>query len=798
MKNIKLLFFIFAFAKANTIQAQVFMDRINAPENPMGVYEGTYAAKNLKGNVYYADFMWYDKNKKQIGENAIPEEWDPKNRSPYYVKTENGLIVEQGKLKDTIYYTYDAKKRLLSEKGTYWNYEFQYDAMGRVIQKIAVNKDKVSIITTTSYKKIGDELQVKREVLENGTSRIVDLVYKNGLVVFFESQNNKSTKSYDFDAYGNYVKTTNIDANGKVYIQPREIIYWHEVNEILTNKKLDWESSRVIDKTPIYSPYVQIKGRRIKYGISPAYLLNYDAAYYLDAGKTYLRAVKAYTTDRSNTGKGTARILTQGHEALFQYKDKLMVLLDRGDVVKNASHNRLGDDYYVVDTVSQIHYLIKDYQKSKDSFTPAIKKTGNHSFYGRNLEKKTVSIFLNGKTPDYRYVDFSNTVKGEKVMNYYGKPILVLTGYEKEIGDQIFEARPYAGEQINEGAAPVENLPEHDSNIALFVRRKNGSEYNTVQNNQLVQQPLYFEMTAKGDNLLIGYDQDIYALYGFREMKDGIDHPTTKISEVMDIVVEYIDGQVSYFYLDGIGLKQDKGYVSSTILEGKMLVYFPQLKKSAIVDKVKPVGVFYVAAGTTANNDLLKITETGAIPPFVNGKFLSQSDYKFYKDAAGNAHIYINEKPVYYLAGFDSKPKPSIQPLEKHTGQTYVREQTDASSKPNTSTTTSLSQKASAFLIACKATDGKEKMKQILADMDKSLIDRGMSEMLRAEMFAILFKELYTVDKEAAFQVTMRMPREIKVHQFMSSVTLEQRDFLKTRARKMIGTYQGSHSNTKQ
>jgi hypothetical protein len=44
----------------------------------------------------------------------------------------------------------------------------------------------------------------------------------------------------------------------------------------------------------------------------------------------------------------------------------------------------------------------------------------------------------------------------------------------------------------------------------------------------------------------------------------------------------------------------------------------------------------------------------------------------------------------------------------------------------------------------------------------------------------------------------MRMPSEIKVHQFMSSVTVEQRDFLKTRARKMIGTYQGADSNTKQ
>lgn len=62
MKVKLLLLLIFAFAKANNAQAQVFIDKVNAPMNPEGPYWEKLAARDLKGDVYSVDFKEYSRN----------------------------------------------------------------------------------------------------------------------------------------------------------------------------------------------------------------------------------------------------------------------------------------------------------------------------------------------------------------------------------------------------------------------------------------------------------------------------------------------------------------------------------------------------------------------------------------------------------------------------------------------------------------------------------------------------------------------------------------------------------------
>lgn len=777
--KVKLLYLlIFAFAKAYTSQAQVYSDKVNAPLNPLGMYGGLYENQLLKGNVYYADFKWYDKNKQLIGERALPSEWNSKSTNDKYIKTKNGLIVEYGSPKSQIIYEYDAKKRIVSEKYSNNTYTYSYDIQGRIVKKENFLNGKTISITTFKYTTQGDLLTVSAEETIASTVYKLAYTYKNGLNLSFTNDGKTTNYTYTFDNIGNWVTKTFIGTSGKEITEVREIIYWSDIEPILNGTSLDWKSVSSLTRQSVYFPYPYLKGKVIEKGILTVRGISNDGIFYTPVGNKYFFSSGAYSNDNTNTGKGQAQLISEGNEAIFQEKDSKALLIDYGKVVSGL-HNRLGNDYYIADTVNKIHYIAKNFNQSKNSFTPVKKYYGDLAFYGVDRETNKYFIFYKGSTVNYSEATLATTDSGETVLIYENKPVFILTGYNTAPHRELLPTRPYNGENLKESEEAFKFAFNPD--LPLYIKKETATSSSFYQQDKGIVFPTVWGRAAKQEDFVMNYGDNSYVVLDYDNVKVGDKKLAIKITSSSPIIAHYLDGTLAYFYSNSLALKTNER-INSTISDNKMLVYFPKWNKSALLDFKKASAPNYVGVDLIESNDFLKITDTGAIALYTNGKFIPFEDYKFYIDDAGNAHIYMNEKPLLYLAGFDSKAKPSIQVLEKHSGQTYVKAATSGN------VNSSLSANAKKVLAAHKSANAFQETKTILQEMDNAHKAKGMTDTLRAEMFAILFKELYPVDKEVAFQVSMRMPREINVLQFIQALPSEQRDFVKARARQTISS----------
>ncbi len=802
MKNAIWLLVCFAFAKAYTVQAQVFIDKVNAPLNPVGPYAHELAAINVNGSVYAVEYARYERDGKlkyaassYSLQEAIKNKWA-------YTEMKNGLItVEKPSFSENpTYFEYNANKCLIREKNQFWTYTYTYDSKKRLIEKKSIRLDgtKPNEASSYSYNQIGDVLHIVTTIKDSKErNSILKQQFKNGLEISRQWNDEKLiTRSYIFDSKGNWIEEETINPGHASEPRTRELVYYNDIDAIIRNKKLDWEKYPAVKGADIFFPFVKTSNQYMTKHMNPGRAIGNGALYYLDLGSRYYYNDGAFASYSDKGTKGMAVEVSAGSESLFQYKDNLVLLVDGNKTPKNLKHINFGDDYYLSDTINAIHYLVKNYKNSSNTFTPAKKYEGEIAFYGKNSAKSTVVIIKNGKILDYSKIGaFQYTQNDEPVVIYDGKPILVLKGYHNLPDDQLHTASPYKNEALKKASAQADKGREQfKDNLPLYVKPITNEEFLFIQNQKIITSATLLDTDVTKEDLFIFYDKHFYVVYNYKTAP--LEQPVLaqKIGTSVDFIAHYKDGLTAYYYYyEGKILYPDKDYISKTIATDKRLVYLPKLGKSVIVDNKISKEIKYKTFTPVGKNDYLKITDTGSIVPYTNGNYIPNTDYKFYVDKAGNAHIYVHDKPAFYLSNYDKLPRPSIQTLEKHTGQTYVEDGTT-----NNSTTTSnasLSQNAQRLISAQKDTDAKSKTKTILKEMDDALIAKGMAATLRVDMFASLFKEVYPVDKEAAYQIALHMPRSIDVGAFLALLTAEQKAFVKTRSRQTISSYKGATSN---
>ena len=119
------------------VNAQVYIDKTNAPENPAGPYWAELKNREAKGDVYSIDFAVFPRDGKLVyTPSTITLEQAIKNKTAY-TEIKNGLVVKQKTSYDNEanLYVYDANKNIVREENSSWIYTYKYDAKKQAYRK---------------------------------------------------------------------------------------------------------------------------------------------------------------------------------------------------------------------------------------------------------------------------------------------------------------------------------------------------------------------------------------------------------------------------------------------------------------------------------------------------------------------------------------------------------------------------------------------------------------------------------------------------------------------------------------
>lgn len=792
MKRFLLTFICLAFAKVALSQGEgseseksVYIDHINAPLNPLGPYDVTVEGKNLKGDVYMVGYKDYSNGQRYGTELSSDKEEATANKIWYYLE-KDGLVVENKAYwsDDVFYFTYDSKNRLISEKNNDSHVTYEYDNKSRIIKKttayLRVNKTKER---TYTYKTDGDTLVINLyfETDEGEKKRFI-YRYKNGLIIEKQTWSDVDKYTYKFDHKGNWVFKDWTNRTGDPI--KRTIVYRKDIDKIIADKQLSWEKRRIYDAHVETAPYLVINDQKVS-GIQTSRALSNQAFFYLNDGQRYYRGNNAYSKTKGEGHKGTATLLSEGREVIFQNLDGYVKLFDKGKSISYLKYDRYGSDFYVRDTVSQKHYIIKDFVNySKEIYYPEIIENTT-SFYGRNIANETYILYINGSNPDYSRVSKSKyTESGDPIVFYDNKPILILKDYYKIKSKGLHPAIAYTNEKIFDKNPTKKAVEAFNKNQTVQLKKVDSTKANFYQNNQPIEVPNYMVFDAFNNDMIFGYGLEDFVIKDFTSMPLNSTRTARIVAKENEILTQYVDGKLKYIFNSGKMLGKDD-YKIVDVGYGKWLVYFNRLNKSALLTINRDSNIDYAGYMTYVNNAWIYKRETGIVL-YVNGAIKKGGTFKSYVDGKRALHININDKLAYYLSDYSSLSTGNMYALDLHSGQPYVKKNRGSVSQPKNAT---------AFLNAKNASNPNDKRKEVLKNIEHSLNAQGLSLEKKVTVYQNLLLELYAVDREQAFEMMMLLDNKY-IAKVQKGLTKQQRDFIRLRARKELSKYSGAHSNT--
>lgn len=675
---------LFAFAKANTAQAQVFIDKVNAPKNPVGAYWSNLAAKEAKGLVYSIDFTEFPRDGKQVfTQSTMSLEQAIKDKRSY-TELKNGLVVKQKLHYDNYVktYTYNAQNSIVREESDLWLTVYKYDEKNRLIEEEKTDKTKkITDKVTFSYETANGQLIVTSTYYSSDGQRgsVVTEYFKEGLNILKTSNGKTLMRStYTFDERGNWVKQTTSSTYGDYELE-RYIIYYDDLDLGIKNKQFAWQRLPYTTGATVGFPVLLFSNSK-----PPAYAmqvkkflaartLDNGALFYINLSNRYYYGKDAFK-DRENIGlKGQAVEIAAGSEALVETYGGYIKLYDSGINLKKIKHYKLENAYYLTDSLSQNHYVVYDYDDTnKKQFHAAKKFPEGSMFYTQVKGENTHRLFQNGELLDYSKIgNWKWTQDGTPVAIYNNLPCMVLTGSNANKETGIYVAQAYKGEKLvdKDPTATASNMTDVKPmafNPALPLQAIKTGEFNFsfYQNGALVERPGYFVRVIEDKDLLLGYGLEDFVIVDYPSIALGATVNVTKVARENEVIVMYLNGKASYFYNSGEILKK-ADYKLTAINNKQWLVYFTAFRKSIIVDIVKPQAKRFESYYTYSNNDWLCKVPGGGASLFSQGTRYSTSSYAI-KTQGNDAFIYVNGKLTFYLANYTTAPVNKMMALTRY------------------------------------------------------------------------------------------------------------------------------------
>ncbi len=676
---------VFAFAKAYTAQSQVFIDKVNAPKNPIGPYWGTPTAMDVKGPVYSVDFAEFPRDGKSVfTQSTISLEQAIKDKGSY-LELKNGLIVtEKSKFQDdATTYAYDAQKRIIKKDNKFWLITYKYDSQSRVIEELSTSKEKYTTDKITySYQPSGDALIVTVIYHYATGDVVIKEHYKNGLEFLSVGDVYTRRTTYEYDARGNWIKKKVQHSNQEYYELDRYIVYYDDLDTAIKSKQLLWERVPYTRGAKTGYPVIDFASRNL-----PAYALqikkflanktiDLGALFYIPLGNRYYYGKDAFK-DNENIGlKGKALEIAAGSEALVEVKHGRVKLFDAGRAKEKFKQHLYNNAFYLIDSLAQNHYVINDFNAaSSKQFYTATKFPEGSMFYLHDVLFNEYRLFAMGEQLDDNKVgSWKFTRDGTIVAVYNGAPYMILSGSTTNKETGIYLAQPYKGEQLfdknpNVSTSPVlqtaqKNAVTFNPKQPLQAKKTGNLNYDFYQNGALVQRPAYFVRVIGDQELLLGYGLEDFVILENSSVAIGETITLTKVARENEIIVMYLNGKASYFYNSGKVLQKNE-YIITAVDQNRWLVYFPTFQKSAIVEINKPANIRFAASYTYSTNDWLYKTTGGAVNIYSQGRAIAASNFSL-KSQGTDAFVYVHGKLSYYLAKFTTAPLNTMVPLQKY------------------------------------------------------------------------------------------------------------------------------------
>lgn len=672
MKTVITTFLIFIVALS--VNAQVCIDKINAPENPAGPYWAELKNREAKGDVYSIDFAVFPREGKLVYlPSIITLEQAIKEKKPF-IEVKNGLIVKEkaGYSDQVTMYAYDANKNIIREENSHWIFNYKYDTKNRLIEKIATSKKETNIDNKTKktiyiYEQINEELVVTKTWYTENTKTFSKTHYKNGLELLNTYENDVRKKAYVFDEKGNWIveKTTSNNSWQNNTLE-RTIIYYSDLDFGIKNKQFNWELIPFAPGSDIGFPVIIYNNGRKPSSVlsikkfTAARTIDDSALFYLELGNHYYFGKDAFKSREAIGLKGFAKEVSTGSEALFESKGGYVRLYDQGKNLKNFAQYYTEKCYYVADSLGTNHYIIGNFDPNADKqFYPATKYTNTKMFYTIEAKKNTYQLFENGKPLDYTGITkWQYTEAGDRVVQYKGNPYMILvdSGKNKTLG--FYPAKAYNNEKIFDND-PTNPNDKGDTILATFnpvmplkAIKIGEFTYRFFQNDVHIENPKCMVRMMEDKEVMFSYGYEDFIIANNPSSVIGNEVDVQKVARENEVIVMYINGKVGYFY-NGCDVVTKENYKIAAIDNTKWLVYFSAFRKSIIVDITKPSTTRFVPYYTYLANDYLYKTTNGGTKLFSQGQGYAPNNYTV-KTQGADAFIYVNGKLSFYLKNFST------------------------------------------------------------------------------------------------------------------------------------------------
>lgn len=481
----KKIFFLIIFCIGTASFSQK-IDWINAPINPIA-FKYKLDHYQLRDDVYFHNNKYFDKKGLLIKSSIYSEECDYFYQNEKLYKDSNGSSYNYD-IKGNItragsnFYEYSANGLLIKHsfsefKGKKTDIFYSYDSQNRLINMEVFSDGKSQNITTYTYHKKGELLQVVDETFENGILKHKNTSnYKKGRKVFVqEAGSNIDTKiEYKFDANGNSIQEDYIQNNGVHDTFKKIIIYYSVANK---------NSSLTVDNSS-EMPSVFRNGN-IAYDIAIFQLENTaDGVFYDFITSAYYRVNNIYGSNVIRGSKHIPQKLFQNKDALLYNSNKLHVYF-RGDKLSGSSNqikavillNSLMINHSSNKIFASSNFRFDDFTNKKDVLYAGYKISPLEDplFYTKTYQGEF------GLTSSFKFVAYGES-KSEyaKVIDYLKneKDLLietrqdysakyVLPGYADASENVIYQARIYYKEKDGEIASTNTALNSNNDSETL-------------------------------------------------------------------------------------------------------------------------------------------------------------------------------------------------------------------------------------------------------------------------------------------------------------------------------------------
>lgn len=735
----KLVLVIFLVIVGFKSQAQK-IDWVNAPMNPIALkYKKEHF--NLKGDVYAYRQNVFSKEGMLIYEFSLSRglHYLYKN-GVLYADTEGRLYEfnSQGYLVKYTYaslgiqtqrYTYNAKGLLTNLSNTKgYNVTYNYDEKGRLIKSITGGT-----IKEFSYLKNGDQLIVTEKDLSKNPAVITKYIYKNGLEI------GRNDKLFDlkYDKLGNKVGFENA-------------IYYSDVERTNNEISVIYTKSTYASSDPLFNCEFYINGQKVDF-LFKEVLQRKDIIIYNPFSEKYYIIENAFDDAKSGQKQVFTKVLVNSPYTLVNLKGSFPKLGYKGAFLANTN-NGLRDGalkvynapvHVVYDKIlNQTFYGDLDLANTSGYYPLQPISPQDNVVYlktGDNIFVVVIEGKQNAKeNPTHKLINLQNgdgVIKDEN-----GNPLYYLPGTAKATLNKL-----YAGRKYNPATDKLELASNTPTSPASFKTNAGGIDKSpAVPINSTPTSSVKTNDAGTQSRLYNGKYTKETALTAINKYIDNL----KKIGSY-----SFVGGATKTYQIDGIWTQkiteQDKGIVNIRYIIGDNSLTIELI--NAMVDKNGKATMLY----PQSPNETVKKLYNNQVGMFVEGLFS-------------------------YLGIDLNIPRP--------TGNTTTPNL--VSSNPTTTSTNTLSKVSANYLNVYRSNPNG--ISQYLKQLYQQWINEKYSSQQIVNVQADMIKEVYSVDKNAAFDIMMKMDRNIKVVDIIPKLSEETRLFFKQKAQGVIQTYKGA------